>query len=173
LLAAAQVAVEIDRIAQAHQPSGRATVGSMSVSPNSRNVIAGRVAFTVDLRDADEIGLAAIEDALRHACASISSASGVTFAINQVSAYPVTRFDASAVNAVRRGATHFGLPQMDIVSGAGHDAINMARHTPTAMIFVPCAGGISHNELESAEPEHLEAGCNVLLQAVLEKAASG
>jgi N-carbamoyl-L-amino-acid hydrolase len=56
---------------------------------------------------------------------------------------------------------------MDIVSGAGHDAVNMAGHAPAAMIFVPCAGGISHNELESTEPAHLEAGCNVLLQAVL------
>ena len=68
---------------------------------------------------------------------------------------------------MRAGATALALPHMDIVSGAGHDAVNMAGHAPTAMIFVPCAGGISHNELESAEPAHLEAGCNVLLQAVL------
>ena len=68
---------------------------------------------------------------------------------------------------MRAGAEALALPQMDIVSGAGHDAVNMARRAPTAMIFIPCAGGISHNELESAEPAHLEAGCNVLLQAVL------
>jgi beta-ureidopropionase / N-carbamoyl-L-amino-acid hydrolase len=71
------------------------------------------------------------------------------------------------VAAVRAGAKALALPHMDIVSGAGHDAVNMAGHAPAAMIFVPCAGGISHNELESAEPVHLEAGCNVLLQAVL------
>jgi beta-ureidopropionase / N-carbamoyl-L-amino-acid hydrolase len=82
----------------------------------------------------------------------------------------VTRFDTGAIDAVRAGAQALGLSHMDIVSGAGHDAVNMAGHAPSAMIFVPCAGGISHNELESAEPAHLEAGCNVLLQAVLAKA---
>jgi N-carbamoyl-L-amino-acid hydrolase len=170
LLAAAQVAVELDRIARVHQPSGRATIGSMTVSPNSRNVIAGRVAFTVDLRHAEEAALSAIEAAFRRACATIGVARGVTFEIEQVSAYPVTHFDAGAIDAVRAGAKTLGFSHMDIVSGAGHDAVNMAGHAPSAMIFVPCAGGISHNELESAEPAHLEAGCNVLLQAVLAKA---
>jgi beta-ureidopropionase / N-carbamoyl-L-amino-acid hydrolase len=173
LLATAHVAVALEEIAQAHQPSGRATIGSLNVSPNSRNVIAGRVEFTVDLRHADEAVLSAIEDALLRACASIGSARGVTFAINPVSANPVTRFDLSAVDAVRTGAKTLGLPHMDIVSGAGHDAVNMAGYAPAAMIFVPCAGGISHNELEAADPQHLEAGCNVLLQAVLANAGGG
>lgn len=173
LLAAAQVAVELDRIALAYAPSGRATIGSMTVSPNSRNVIAGRVAFTVDLRHADEAALAAIEDAFRRACLTIGAARGVTFAIEAVSTYQVTHFDAHAIDAVRSGAKALGLSHMDIVSGAGHDAVNMAAHTPTAMIFVPCAGGISHNELESAEPAHLEGGCNVLLQAVMATAGVG
>jgi N-carbamoyl-L-amino-acid hydrolase len=140
------------------------------VHPNSRNVIAGRVAFTVDLRDANQSGLDAIEDAFRQACASIGASRRVAFAIDQVSSYPGTRFDPSAVEGVRMAAAQLGLPHMDIVSGAGHDAVNMAGHAPAAMIFVPCPGGISHNELESAKPEHLVAGCNVLLQAVLAKA---
>jgi N-carbamoyl-L-amino-acid hydrolase len=167
LLAAAEVAVELDRIAKAHQPNGRATVGALNAWPNSRNVIAGRVVFTVDLRHADEAALDAIEAAFRAACESIGTARRVSFNITGVSAYPVTHFDANSVAAVRASAAALALPHMDIVSGAGHDAVNMAGHAPTAMIFVPCAGGISHNELESAEPAHLEAGCNVLLQAVL------
>jgi N-carbamoyl-L-amino-acid hydrolase len=167
LLAVAEVAVELDRIAKGHQPNGRATVGALNVWPNSRNVIAGRVVFTVDLRHADETELDAIEAAFRAACESIGTARRVTFNITTVSAYPVTHFDVDAVAAVRAGAAELALPHVDIVSGAGHDAVNMAGHAPTAMIFVPCAGGISHNELESAEPAHLEAGCNVLLQAVL------
>jgi N-carbamoyl-L-amino-acid hydrolase len=167
LLAAAEVAVELDRIAQAHEPNGRATVGALNAWPNSRNVIAGRVVFTVDLRHADEAGLDAIEAAFRAACDSIGTARRVAFNITGVSAYPVTHFDGNAVAAVRAGAAALALPHMDIVSGAGHDAVNMVGHAPTAMIFVPCAGGISHNELESAESTHLEAGCNVLLQAVL------
>jgi N-carbamoyl-L-amino-acid hydrolase len=172
LLAAAEVAVELDRIAQAHQPNGRATVGSLNVWPNSRNVIAGRVVFTVDLRHADQAGLDAIEAAFRAACASIGPARHVAFNITEVSVYPVTHFDPGAVAAVRAGAENLALPHMDIVSGAGHDAVNMAGHAPTAMIFVPCAGGISHNEAEAAEPAHVEAGANVLLQAVLATANS-
>ena len=171
LLAAAETAVELDRIAKAHQPNGRATVGALNVWPNSRNVIAGRVLFTVDLRHADKAGLDAIEASFRTVCESVGTARRVAFNITEVSAYPVTHFDASAVAAVRAGAAALALPHMDIVSGAGHDAVNMAGHAPTAMIFVPCAGGISHNELESAEPAHLEAGCNVLLQAVLATAS--
>ena len=56
------------------------------------------------------------------------------------------------------------------VMDAGHDAVYLARRAPTGMIFVPCTGGISHNEIEDATPEHLEAGCNVLLQVMLERA---
>jgi beta-ureidopropionase / N-carbamoyl-L-amino-acid hydrolase len=170
MLATAEVVAELDRIAHAHPPSGRATVGAMTVAPNTRNVIAGQVTFTVDLRHADETALSAIEDAFRGACTAIGAARSVSFSISQVSAYPVTQFDASAIAAVRTGAETLGVSHMDIVSGAGHDAVNMAGHASTAMIFVPCAGGISHNELEAAEPAHLEAGCNVLLQAVLAKA---
>jgi len=71
---------------------------------------------------------------------------------------------------VRSGAQTIGLSEMDVVSGAGHDAVYMARVAPTAMIFVPCKDGISHNEIEDARPEHLEAGCNVLLHAMLDRA---
>ena len=71
---------------------------------------------------------------------------------------------------IRSGAKVLGFSAMDVVSGAGHDAVYLARVAPTAMIFVPCADGISHNEIEDAKPEHLEAGCNVLLQAMLRSA---
>jgi N-carbamoyl-L-amino-acid hydrolase len=73
---------------------------------------------------------------------------------------------------VRNGAQKIGLSEMNVVSGAGHDAVYLARVAPTAMIFVPCKDGISHNEIEDAKPEHLEAGCNVLLHAMLERAVT-
>ncbi|MCH7795113.1 MAG: M20/M25/M40 family metallo-hydrolase, partial [Proteobacteria bacterium] len=82
---------------------------------------------------------------------------------------PIT-FDADCVAAVRQGADALGYGHLDIVSGAGHDACYVAKVAPTGMIFVPCKDGISHNELESAEPDDLAAGCNVLLHAVLEHA---
>ena len=79
-------------------------------------------------------------------------------------------FTPDLVNAVRRNAQALGYSAMDVVSGAGHDAVYVARLAPAAMIFVPCADGISHNEIEDAEPAHLEAGCNVLLRAMLDAA---
>jgi N-carbamoyl-L-amino-acid hydrolase len=83
---------------------------------------------------------------------------------------PPVKFDPDCVAAVRAGAEEAGLPHLDIVSGAGHDACYINRVAPTGMIFVPCEGGISHNEAENATPEDLAAGCNVLLHAMLERA---
>ena len=85
-------------------------------------------------------------------------------------AFPPCVFDAGCVALVRDAALHLGLPHMDIVSGAGHDAVHVAGVSPAAMIFVPCKDGISHNEIEDAKPEHITAGCNVLLHAMLERA---
>jgi N-carbamoyl-L-amino-acid hydrolase len=90
--------------------------------------------------------------------------------IKEVVYFPPQPFDSRLVQAVRDSAKTLGLSAMDIISGAGHDAVYLARVAPTAMIFVPCKDGISHNEIESARPEHLEAGCNVLLHAMLERA---
>jgi N-carbamoyl-L-amino-acid hydrolase len=76
----------------------------------------------------------------------------------------------TAMDGELRAASAQGYPHQDIISGAGHDAVYIARGAPTAMIFVPCVGGISHNEIEDAKPDDLTAGCNVLLNAVLETA---
>ena len=106
-----------------------------------------------------------MEAEMRAKCAQLAQAAErVRSSIERVANYPACQFDASCVSAVRNAAQKLGLSHMDIVSGAGHDAIYMARIAPTSMIFVPCEGGISHNEIENAKPEDLAAGCNVLLQ---------
>ena len=81
--------------------------------------------------------------------------------------FPPQPFTSQLVEAVRTNASDLGYSSMDVVSGAGHDAVYVARVAPAAMIFVPCDDGISHNEIENAEPAHLEAGCNVLLRSML------
>ena len=83
---------------------------------------------------------------------------------------PATPFDRECVDLVRKGAAQGGYSHRDMISGAGHDAVYMARKVPTAMIFVPCEGGISHNESENADPEDLAAGCQVLLDSMLARA---
>ena len=180
LLSAAALVQRVNRIAMAEQPHGRGTVGSLTVHPGSRNTIPGRVRFTVDLRHASDAGLTRMDAALRSAVAlaatassgssSSSGSSGIHIHIEPVVYYPPQAFDAALVDSVRQGAQQAGLSVMDVVSGAGHDAVYVARTAPAAMIFVPCKDGISHNEIEDAKPEHLSAGANVLLHAMLARA---
>ena len=170
LQAALPLMAEVDRIAADEQPDGRGTVGYVQVHPNSRNVIPGRVLFTVDLRHVDDAGLDRMDRRLREACAAVAARGRVDVQVEPTVHFPPTAFTPALVEAVRAGARRRGLASLDIVSGAGHDAVHVARVTPTAMIFVPCRDGISHNEIEEARPEHLAAGADVLLHAMLEVA---
>jgi N-carbamoyl-L-amino-acid hydrolase len=170
LLAASALVEAVNRIALERSPHARATVGSLEVFPNSRNVIPGRVSLSVDLRAPDDAMLDSMDAALRAICAELAQRRGVEVAVEQVVYFPPQPFAPALRDGIRDDATALGLGTMDVVSGAGHDAVYLARVAPTAMIFVPCAGGISHNEIEDARPEHLEAGCNVLLQSMLRAA---
>ncbi len=169
LLPAAALVQRVNELALAEQPHGRGTVGQLSVFPGSRNTIPGRVRFTVDFRHASDEGLARMDAALRAAAAALARP-GLEITIEQVVYFPPQPFDPALVDAVRQGAQRAGLSVMDVVSGAGHDAVYVARMAPAAMIFVPCKDGISHNEIEDAQPAHLSAGANVLLHAMLARA---
>ena len=170
LLAASALVAEVNRIALDRLPHARGTVGSLEVHPNSRNVIPGRVKLSVDLRAPDDAQLLDMDAALRAACARIAAERGLAIDVGQVVYFPPQPFTPHLVEAVRANAADLGYSCMDVVSGAGHDAVYVARVAPAAMVFVPCADGISHNEIEDADPAHLEAGCNVLLRAMLASA---
>lgn len=170
LLVAADLIHAVNRIALDHAPHGRGTVGWLDVHPNSRNVIPGRVTLTVDLRAADDATLTAMDSALRAACSLAGEKTGITVDVKQVVYFPPQPFAVELVDAVKQGADTLGFSSMDVISGAGHDAVYLVRVAPAAMIFVPCKDGISHNEIEDARADHLEAGCNVLLQAMLNAA---
>ena len=172
LVGAARIIDQVNRIGLAHQPNACATVGLLQVFPNSRNVIPGQVFFTVDFRHPDADVLAKMDQALRETAASVSTELGLEMAFEQIWYSPPVPFDADCVALVRQAAEDFGYSHRDIVSGAGHDACYISRVAPTAMVFVPCENGISHNEAENATPEDLAAGCNVLFQAVVERANS-
>ncbi len=167
---AAALMQQVVAIAHAEAPHARGTVGFVEVFPNSRNVIPGRVSFSVDLRHADDAGLLRMDAALRQACAAAALQRGIQVSVEQVVTFPPAPFAPELVASVRKSAQALGLSAQDIVSGAGHDAVYVARTAPTAMVFVPCKDGISHNEVEDAEPAHLEAGANVLLQVMLQQA---
>jgi len=170
LVGAARMIDAVNRIGLARAPYACATVGFVQVSPNSRNTIPGRVFFTVDFRHPEDEVLSLMDRDLRQACEEAASAIGLEVEVKEFWYFPPTPFHPDLVDAVRDAAAAQGYPHQDIISGAGHDAVYVARVAPTAMVFVPCVGGISHNEIEDAKPEDLTAGCNVLLNAVLDRA---
>ena len=170
LLAASRLVIQVNRVAREYPDDARATVGHLRVSPNSRNVIPGMVNMTMDVRNARDETLLAMTQDLRSSARLIAAECGVDMRIDEVLHFAASRFDASLVQSVRDAAAALELSCRDIVSGAAHDAVYINRVAPTAMIFVPCEGGLSHNELENARPEHLEAGANVLINVMTRSA---
>ena len=170
LVAAARVIALVDRIMRDHGEDGRGTVGQLSVLPNSRNVIPGEVRFSVEFRHPDTATVERIAAAFPPAAMAAVAACGVALELTELFRLPAQPFDAGCVALVEAAAAKSGYPARRIVSGAGHDAVYVARQVPTAMIFVPCKDGLSHNEAERIEPEEAEAGCQVLFEAVLARA---
>jgi N-carbamoyl-L-amino-acid hydrolase len=107
---------------------------------------------------------------IRAVADALSRETGLAIRLDLVSSFPAQPFHPDCVNAVALGAEALGYSAMRCVSGAGHDAVYMAQLAPAGMIFIPCKDGISHNEIEDADPAHITAGCNVLLHAMLERA---
>ena len=143
----------------------RFTIGRFDVAPNSPNTIPGRVLFTVDLRHPGADVLARLGDGVARVCRDHAGPCDVT--VRETIRSAPTDFDPGIQTLIRQAARRQGVSHMDIVSGATHDAKFMADHCPSGMIFVPCAGGISHNEAESAEPADLAAGARVLAEVMI------
>ena len=167
LLGAARMVEAVSEVARAQAPLGVGTVGVLEVKPGSPNVVPGEVFHTVDLRHPDVAVLDSMETKLTQAAGVIASALGLEIAVKKIWDQPPVRFDQACIAAVSDAAQASGFSSREIVSGAGHDAAYVTRVAPTAMIFVPCRDGISHNEAEFSSKERCAAGAQVLLQAVL------
>jgi beta-ureidopropionase / N-carbamoyl-L-amino-acid hydrolase len=150
-----------------HGPEARFTVGFIETLPGSPNTVPGRLRFTVDIRHPNQDRYTSLRSALNDLVRAALDKHHLSGEIRCVWEAPGVSFDQTCVAAVRSAALTLGFPALEMVSGAGHDSCNVASVAPTAMIFVPCAGGLSHNEAESAAPADLSAGANVLLQAML------
>nr|WP_262269768.1 M20 family metallo-hydrolase [Microvirga sp. HBU65207] len=168
LVGAARLIDRIEAIALEHAPSAVASVGLVEVQPNARNVVPGHVFFTVDFRHPDDAVLDVMELKLLAAIDEVAGKGNLGVDSKNVWESPAVRFDADCLASVTKSAQAAGYPARDMISGAGHDAAYVARVAPTAMIFVPCAGGLSHNEEESTSFEECAAGAQVLLGAVLD-----
>ena len=170
LVAAAEIVSMVHNLAHDFAPHAVATVGEMSVHPNSRNTIPGEVFMTIDIRNPDEDALASMASELRSCVIDCIDQHELECDLEEIWDKPPVKFDGDCIAAVENATKSLGYKHQQIVSGAGHDACQVCLVAPTSMIFVPCAGGLSHNEAESAEPADLEAGCNVLLHSMLQLA---
>ena len=169
-LGMARVVERVHQIAMAHQPGAVGTVGQIKVFPNSRNVIPGKVVFTVDIRSPDQAKLDLMRGEVERAVAAVAAELGLGFGIEAVGHFDPVTFDPGLVAVVRGAAERLGYSHMDIISGAGHDACWINRVAPTVMVMCPCVGGLSHNEAEEISAEWAAAGTDVLLHAVLDVA---
>ena len=166
-MAAAQLIQAVNELALAYAPDGRGTVGHMQVWPNSRNTIPGQVDLTIDMRHPEAAVLIAMDESVRAFGERMAIEMGVAAKVELVSYSPPVVFDEGCITTVQTACQLLDISHRRMISGAGHDACYISRIAPTSMIFVPCADGISHNEAESALPEDLAAGANVLLWAML------
>jgi N-carbamoyl-L-amino-acid hydrolase len=158
------------QMAREFSPWARVTFGNVKAEPGARNTVPGRVCLSVDLRHHDADILDLMDERLKSVVRRCSRAVGLEGRVEEIWHMPATSFDPSCIAAVSRAVEMLGYASMEMVSGAGHDSLYISRVAPTSMIFVPCENGLSHNEAENAAPSDLEAGCNVLLHAMLDMA---
>ena len=167
LLGFARVVEAVNGLGREQGAEGRATVGMANIFPNSRNVVPGRVFFSVEFRHPDETVLGVQDQQLHEAVARIAEGIGLQASVKQIFQYAPIAFDKDCVDVVQTAAQVLGYSHRRMISGAGHDACYLNQVAPTAMIFVPCVDGLSHNEAEEIHPHWSTAGADVLLQAIL------
>lgn len=169
-LGMARILEKVDEIAWSHAPHAVGAAGHIDVSPNSRNVIPGKVVFTVDFRSPDLSVIEDMEQRLRVEGQKVADDMGLGIEFEKVGGFDPVAFDQSCVTAVRSAAERLGYSHMDLISGAGHDACWINQVAPTAMVMCPCVDGLSHNEAEEISKEWATAGADVLMHAVVETA---
>ncbi len=169
-LGMAKITTLVHEIAMNHQPDAVGAVGHCDVYPNSRNIIPGKVIFTIDFRSPSFETQEDMEKRLREGAAVICKDLDLQLEIEKVGHFDPVTFDDQCVSTIRRAADRLGYSHRDIISGAGHDACWINKVAPTAMVMCPCVDGLSHNEAEEISQDWAVAGSNVLFHAVLETA---
>ena len=169
-LGMARILQLVDEIARSHKPDAVGAAGHIDVFPNSRNVIPGKVVFTVDFRSPDLAVIEDMEKRLIEGAGAICDEMGLGVEFEKVGGFDPVEFDEGCVSAVRGAAERLGYSHRDLISGAGHDACWVNRVAPASMVMCPCVDGLSHNEAEDISPEWAEKGANVLFHAVVETA---
>jgi allantoate deiminase len=168
LAGAAEMILAVERIARADASDLVATVGRIAALPGAANVISGEVRFTIDVRSGDEARRNRAAEAILDEIAGIANARGLDFAVERIHDLPASPCAPALMDLMDAAAADAGQPPFRLVSGAGHDAMVMASLCPTAMLFIRCKGGISHNPAEHVDPADAEIALQVML-AFLER----
>jgi len=169
-LGMARVTELVHEVAMDYQPDAVGAIGHVEVYPNSRNVIPGKVVFTIDIRSPDQDVLDEMRARIEQGIETIAEALDIGYEVEPVGHFDPVTFDEGCVKAVRDAAERLGYSHRDLVSGAGHDACWINRVAPTAMVMCPCVDGLSHNEAEEITKDWARAGADVLFHAVVETA---
>ncbi len=165
LTAAAEAVLAVERLCTV-QPDLVGTVGRISAMPGALNVIPGAAHFSIDVRSPDDTRREAAERAIENALDGICARRGVRLRMSRLHASGATPCAGWLMEQLATAIAARGFRVRKLASGAGHDATAMRDLTDVAMLFIPCAGGISHNPRESANVEDIAAGCEVLLQFI-------
>lgn len=167
MVGTAEMIVAIEKCILEKFPQGLVTFGEMQVANSSRNTIPGQIQWTIDLRHPDDAALKAMEIETTAILSRLAMERDLEVRVSQHWLSPATYFDPTCVATVQDAVNSLGYSNQTIVSGAGHDAINIAKHCPTTMIFIPCIDGLSHNEAEDIYMQDAAQGADVLLNAIL------
>lgn len=160
----------IYEIASEYSPNARVTIGNIKAVPGVHNTVPGELKVAVDLRHPDRDTLEIMHEKLSVLTQQAGTTEGIVTSLDQIWYSPPVHFDKQCITALQNAAASLGTEYLDMVSGAGHDSVYLAGIIPAAMVFIPCRDGLSHNEMEHIEKKHAEAGCNVLLRAVIQQA---
>ncbi|WP_130804445.1 Zn-dependent hydrolase [Acinetobacter ihumii] len=167
MLGTAEMMIALEKMVLQDFPEGLITFGEISIQNSSRNTIPAKTQWTIDLRHPEDTQIQNMQQQVLKLLQQIAAQRHLNATSQQHWHSPATYFDAGCVQTVQSTVEDLGFSSQRMVSGAGHDAINLAKHCPTTMIFVPCEGGLSHNEAEKITSLQAEQGADVLLNSIL------
>ena len=170
LVGASKIVLMVNSIGCRFQPGGCATAGVLNIKSPSRNVIPGECFLTIDFRHPSDTKLKEMDNELRNEIKNISKNYNLKISIKQIMKLPSISFDSKIRKVIKQVSTNLNFQHKEIISGAGHDAVNINKIAPSGMIFIPCVDGISHNEIEKALEKDIYAGAEVLLHSMIELA---
>ncbi|MCL4663677.1 Zn-dependent hydrolase [Burkholderia multivorans] len=166
-VAAAMIAAIVEH-GHGFDADARVTVGHLACQPNSPSTIPGQVRFSVDVRHPSRSALQRLVADIGAICTERTALRGTHVDVQRIAEYDPIAFDAACIERVRQATIAAGYPYLEMFSGAGHDAVNLSYVAPSAMVFVPCKAGLSHNEAEDADPVHLAQGASVLANLLVD-----